>query len=146
MLRLRSPAEFRNIIHNHYDDYEHENSGKITLFGPLGLVWLVLKRVFFKHTIRISVKIFGTNTIKVHTFSHKLAGLPIHILMADFWVPSCNSRRENSKFAGVDQFQEILVTTKESCILFAKRVTQDQGVIQNSGIFFWNLSMNHIEI
>ena len=53
--------------------------------------------------------------------------------MADFWVPQCSSRRENSKFAGIDQFQEILVTTKESCILFAKRVTQDQGVIQNSG-------------
>ena len=53
------------------------------------------------------------------------AGLPLSLLQAEWWVPGSSCRAESSKFAGKQQYKEVLTTTQETCMTWIKRATQE---------------------
>ncbi|CAK9026067.1 unnamed protein product [Durusdinium trenchii] len=57
-------------------------------------------------------------------FLQSLRALPAHLL-GEWWVPGMTLRSEASKYAGKQQFKEILQTSGESSILFISRLIKD---------------------
>ena len=55
-----------------------------------------------------------------------VAGVPLHYLQDDYWVPGVSNRAEHPRFAGHVVWKEALVTTGHSCLLWIKRLTQDR--------------------
>ncbi|CAK9114941.1 unnamed protein product [Durusdinium trenchii] len=52
-------------------------------------------------------------------------GVPLELLQGEWWVPGMTLRSEASKYAGKQQFKEILQTSGESSILFISRLIKD---------------------
>ena len=53
------------------------------------------------------------------------SGVPLELLQGEWWVPGMTLRSEASKYAGKQQFKEILQTSGESSILFISRLIKD---------------------
>lgn len=58
---------------------------------------------------------------------HSESALPHEILQHDFFVPGVTTRMEQPQYNGNgrDTFQEVLQTTEESCLLWARRAIQE---------------------
>ena len=52
-------------------------------------------------------------------------GITLDILASDFWVPDASARAEAPQFQSKKIFLEILKTSAATCLLWAKRATQD---------------------
>jgi len=52
-------------------------------------------------------------------------GIPLDILQHDHWVPGSTSRADLGKYQNKPLFKEILTTSASTCILYAKRATED---------------------
>lgn len=89
---LRTPQEFLQVLHRHYDVFKHAESA-----------------------------------------------LPLDILHLDFYVPGVTTRMEHSLYVGKEQFQEILVTTDETCVLWATRAVQDKCIFVQTFFYYGQL-------
>ena len=86
------------MLHKHYDDFKHEQSGHVTQQNP-----------------------------KAHP-TGAFAGLPLTVLQSDWWLPGSTSRSDLAKYQGKGQWKEILTCTENTCLLWAQRVTQDSDL------------------
>ncbi len=65
------------------------------------------------------------NDLKYLNLNLTWPGIPLDILQHDHWVPGSTSRADLGKYQNKPLFKEILATTPSTCILYAKRATED---------------------
>ena len=63
---------------------------------------------------------------------HHVAGVPLDLLMPEFWVPGMMSRQECSKFMGKPLWQQILQVSGEVSVLWLTRLTKEPMVFHES--------------
>lgn len=51
----------------------------------------------------------------------------MEVLAQEFWVPGSTIRAESGKYAGIEQFAEILTTTNETALLYMTRACEDSS-------------------
>ena len=79
--------------------------------------------------------------LKSHSF-HFPAGVPLDLLEKDWWVPGVNSRAECAKFAGKQQWREILNPSGASVLLWATRLTKDYAFgwwLFDLVLYYWKM-------
>lgn len=57
------------------------------------------------------------------------AGVPLELLEKDFWVPGLTVRADSAKFAGKQQWREILNPTGASVLLWVCRLVKEHVFI-----------------
>jgi hypothetical protein len=126
--RLRAPPQIGSILHGHYDQFKHEVSGQVLDDSSSFIVILcefhdiIRKSVVFPYISFTSTKSNGNH------MRQPIAGVPLDLLMPDFWVPGMTSRQECSKFVGKPLWQQILQTSGEVSVLWLTRLTKEPMV------------------
>lgn len=62
-----------------------------------------------------------------------MAGVPLHYLQDDYWVPGLSNRADSAPYAGHVVWKEALITSGATCLLWIQRLTQDK----NAGYMFY---------